>query len=426
CPALAEAVQRHVDSGHARELRVLPCRLSVSADGDPSTDQPSAAFVVEQFEGPLPPSTALLAPVLAEHTAVAVARARDAEPLAAVRRRAGMAGGGGGRRRALLAAGLLAAITLSAAALAFVPAELRIAAEGRLVPAERSRIFAPVDATVARVLVGHADAVRAGQPLVELRSETLEIELERAEESLATTRQEITALETARLRAGLPGAAATADVSAVTSRLASLRERTGYQRRRVELLRDQRAGLVVVSPIDGRVMSWRPGDYLADRPVRRGERLMEVAAVGSRPEAETKTQTRTATPTDAAPTWVIEIDVPDRRAGHLLAAAAKAEAAGQPLLVDFVMKSAPAVARSGRVTGVASITQANAVGEPVVRVAVEPVEPVEPAVGPLVDNAQAAAPRGGSTVLAKIRCGERSLGYVWFHQAWEAVQRVWF
>ncbi len=35
-------------------------------------------------------------------------------------------------------------------------------------------------------------------------------------------------------------------------------------------------------------------------------------------------------------------------------------------------------------------------------------------------------PRPGSTVISHVRCGRRSLGYTWFHEAGEAIQRFWF
>jgi hypothetical protein len=38
-----------------------------------------------------------------------------------------------------------------------------------------------------------------------------------------------------------------------------------------------------------------------------------------------------------------------------------------------------------------------------------------------------AEPRPGATVVARIHCGRRALGYVWLHEVWEFIQsRVLF
>jgi hypothetical protein len=86
----------------------------------------------------------------------------------------------------------------------------------------------------------------------------------------------------------------------------------------------------------------------------------------------------------------------------------------EPLRVSYVVKSDPATRHFGSVSNLAEATQPDADGNPVMRVDVKP------------EDAARAAPRSGMMVAAKIKCGERSLGYVWFHEAWEAFQRYWF
>ncbi|MEX2170667.1 MAG: biotin/lipoyl-binding protein [Pirellulales bacterium] len=391
-PQVQQAVDDYLDGAPSRQLLVAPC-LPPSDESVAVPPRSNVTVVLEQFNGTLPSDCMTRLQTLTDHAAVAVSRAQTLGklPLAGwFLRRSSANALPGGVRRAVLWLAAIAALGAVAATLAFVPATLEIAAEGRFAPTSRTRVFAPLDAVVQRVLVTHGATVTAGQPLLALRSPQLELEIEQVSGELATTRKEMTALETARLRATLPNQKTETDVGSLAAKLAALRELAASHERRLELLRKEAARLTVVSPIDGEVLSWKPEDYLQDRPVVRGERLLEIAATSAG--------------------WSIELDVADRRAGHVLAAAETAE----PLSVSYVVKSDPAVRHSGLVTNIAVVTQPDAGGNPVMLVDVRP------------EDAARAAPRSGMMVAAKIHCGERSLGYVWFHEAWEAIQRYWF
>ena len=39
-----------------------------------------------------------------------------------------------------------------------------------------------------------------------------------------------------------------------------------------------------------------------------------------------------------------------------------------------------------------------------------------------IDRGALTEPRPGATVIARIHCGRRSLGYVWLHEVWEFIQ----
>ncbi|MEO0530355.1 MAG: HlyD family efflux transporter periplasmic adaptor subunit [Planctomycetota bacterium] len=147
--------------------------------------------------------------------------------------------------------------------------------------------------------------------------------------------------------------------------------------------------MLVCSPMEGNVISWRPEDYLAGRPVRRGQRLLEIADDQQ---------------------WRIELEVPDHRTGHVL----RASQAGGPLAVEYVVRADPSENHTGTVSSIAETTHVTAEGVPVVRVVVTP------------NDAMPANPRSGLGVSAKINCGEHSLAYVWLHEAIEAIQRRWF
>ena len=73
-----------------------------------------------------------------------------------------------------LAAGLVAAVV---AALAVVQIDFEVAARGKLQPAQRREIFAPVDGLVERVAVEHGQNVEAGAVLVQLSNTDLDLQL---------------------------------------------------------------------------------------------------------------------------------------------------------------------------------------------------------------------------------------------------------
>lgn len=391
-PQVQQALDDYFTGTAPRQLVVKPCAAPISQSGEVK-GQPTATAVIEQFQGELPSGTARTLQTLTEHAAIAILRANAVGriPFASWLLQSGQsAAPRRWPRRALLVGAIATVLAGVVAALLWMPANLEISAEGRFAPTSRMRVFAPRDAIVQQVLVTHGAKVKRDQPLIELRSPELELQIEQVQGELATARKEMAALETARLRATLPNQKVETDVGSVAAKLAALRELTTSHERRLELLEKESLRLNIVSPTDGEVLSWKPEDYLRDRPVRRGQRLLEIG--------------------DTAGDWEIELDVPDRRAGHVLAAAQ----ADSPLSVSYIVKSDPARQHFGKVKGIAAATQADAEGNPALRVEVRP------------ENAKRVTPRSGMMVSANIHCGERSLGYVWFHEAWEAIQRYWF
>jgi hypothetical protein len=82
--------------------------------------------------------------------------------------------------------------------------------------------------------------------------------------------------------------------------------------------------------------------------------------------------------------------------------------------VSFAPASDPAVSYQGRVSEVAMSTEVDQASGPTVLVTVA------------FDRGQVTGLRPGATVLAKIHCGRRALGYVWLHDLFEFVQSHWW
>lgn len=375
-PPLSDEVDRYCEASGVRALRVLPC---VAPPEDGEREEPARlAMLAEWFDETIDADAEPLLAALARHMGVAAARDRSG----------GWAWWSLSRTTtALVVAGLLAVGALVAL---LTPATLWLQVDGRFEPVDQARVFAPLDGVIREVLVKQADQVSRGQPLVLLESPDLQLKQEEVAEAIAATESEIAGLETEKLRASLPGRSEDQDdPTTIASRAASLRERLSHQEKQRELLEAEAAKLLVTSPIKGDVVSWRPEDYLADRPVRRGQRLLEVAADSH---------------------WRLELEAPDHRVGPLL----RAQAAGEPLRVEYVVRSDPSETHTAVVTRIADATQTDDEGSPVVRVVADPADP------------SVANPRSGLGVSAKIDCGTHSLAYVWLHEAIDAIRRRWF
>jgi hypothetical protein len=158
-----------------------------------------------------------------------------------------------------------------------------------------------------------------------------------------------------------------------------------------DILEQQQADLVVRSPLAGQALTWNLEELLAARPVERGQSLLTVA--------------------DLNGPWVVELHVADKRAGHVLAAREQLQ---PDLNVSFALTSDPGTVFQGRLVDAALSTELDDNGEVTVRTIVA------------FDRAEVSALRPGATVLARIDCGRRALGFVWFHEFFEFVQSHWW
>jgi len=163
-----------------------------------------------------------------------------------------------------------------------------------------------------------------------------------------------------------------------------------------QLYERKRRDLEVRSPLDGRVVTWQVHDRLYLRPVEKGQVLLTVA--------------------DKAAGWELELHVPDDRLGHVNRAAVEAARAGRDLEVEYVLATDPGTRHRGTVKTYEDERgrhfdiheQAEVRGEQgnTALVRVNLAEPDRHAVEEL---------SAGASVTARIACGRRPLGYVWFH-----------
>jgi multidrug efflux pump subunit AcrA (membrane-fusion protein) len=287
------------------------------------------------------------------------------------------------------ATAIVGGVLVAIAALVLIPAEFRIEARGELLPQIRRHIFAPIDGVVIELPSEERAHVAKGEVLARLRNPALDIQFSEIVGKRRTTAEELRSAESSQLVAQ-PAESETARREAA-ARIQQLKEALSGLDEQYRILKEQQKDLVIRSPIDGVVLTWDVERLLASRPVQQGEDLLTVA--------------------DLAGPWELELQVPDRQIGHILAARAKQK---QPLEVTFRLGTDPGVEYRGQVVRIAATTAVDANRQATVRVtASTPREPI-PGLRP------------GATAIAKVACGRRSLGYVWLHEIWETLQtRLW-
>ncbi len=400
-PPIAEALEAHAEESHARHVAVVPLARPgelASASGEnkhaPHHDKPSFVLIAEQFDartGNLTPERLL---EVAELSATALYNALEVDqlpfrwllrPLAEAKRQVA-----NHVARSTAIATLIAGVI---AALVLVPADFTIEATGTLEPAVRQDVFAPRSGLVDEVLVSQGADVTAGQPLVQLRDPSLELDLKRVHGEMETVRRQLEAARATKTSRDVR------DESAVELYRLSASEREFEQQlanlqSELTLLDQERENLVVRSPIAGRVLTWDLAGRLNARPVERGEALVTVA--------------------DLSADWQLELAVADDRIGHVLAAQSAEQSEALP--VRFRLRSADAP-NTGHVETIGMTASVDTKDAAAARPTVEVVVAFDK--NELTEAAQREL-RPGVTARAEIDCGRRALGYVWLHDLWDA------
>lgn len=291
--------------------------------------------------------------------------------------------------RRLPTTAIVGVIIVSLLALALFPATFYVSSEGTLVPQVRQRVFAPMDGIVESVLVGPNDTVGVGQPLLRMKNYDLDVRVRQVEGELAMVRAQME-VRNRRDRSPTQSPLGFADQLNETPP-AVLKSRQLNLQTQLSLLQQQMMLSVVSSQVSGRVLTWNVQEELKGRPVPMGRLLMEVADTDGR--------------------WELELNLPDRRVGHLLNAVRQQS---EPLAVEFVMAAEPTRRFTGRVLSIAPVTGASTEDGSYVKVRVE------------LESDAVRVLQANTDVSAKIICGKASLGYVWLQDVFEFVERQVF
>lgn len=393
-PQVAGPLESYLDLAHPQVLAVIPLSNQESSEAEPATRAP-AAILVECFEGQdLSQSARERIEIVCRIGGQALRNALEYEsvpfyPLWKLGRKVSSLTEARRLPRTLIALGL---IVIAGLALTFIPAELEVSGRGALQPAVRRELFAAADGVVSEVRADHGDTCRSGESLVTMTRSQLDFELSRVLGEMQTAGKRLAGVTAARLDAA-PRTAADRDRShQLAADEEELKALLGNLEEQLAVLRRQQDELIVRSPIDGQVITWNARELLEGRPVQKGQVLLTVAELKG--------------------PWVVEIEVPDDQIGHVLAAR---DVMRKDLDVEFLLATAPGATYHGRIESVALTTDSH------------PTEQSHVLVTVAFDRESVPQLRPGATVVPRIKCGRRALGYVWFHGLIEALQKqFWF
>ncbi len=393
-------LQEYIDRSHARLIAVLPLVPKkpdepVGAAGEVSQQpvarqRPIGALIVEQMrEARATETLRTRAAIVAHHSAGALVNSIEHSSLFLLPVWKAIGQVTWLFRGRTLPKTLLALTIVAGGiyALATVPTDFEVAARGKLQPAQRREIFAPLDGMVAKVPVEHGQIVEAGATLAELTNTDLELQLAALLGRQTTNEERLTALSRASLENKRGAARLTpADESRLAGEELQLRQEAQNIAGELKLLRDKQQQLRIVAPQRGQVVTWKVRDLLLQRPVVRGQGLLTLA----NPDGP----------------WELELYLPERRLTHLQ----NAKASQQTLEAGFVLSSHPGQTFRGEVVEIeqAAEVRGDEGNTVLVRVAVDKGQ-----LPPLHDQ---------TTVTAKLNCGRTSIGYAWFCDLIETVQ----
>jgi multidrug efflux pump subunit AcrA (membrane-fusion protein) len=388
-PQMDLAVNDFLDASQSRLVIVLPLdRPPVDEEPKARPLPPVGALVVEQFrETQLRPGCEGRLELVRQTCAQALANALEHEAffLAPILRSLGKLWLLRHRPWIKLATAGVVALGL---ALVLVPADFNLEGRGTLEPVGRHDVFAAVEGVVEQVLVEHGQVVQPGQAAVRLRNTDVEVKLTDLEGELLSASAALRRVNTTLLAGKASGAERErlhGERSQWLAKQASLKEQVSLYERKV-------AQLDVRTPVGGQIVTWDVHDTLIHRPVERGQMLLSVADVGG--------------------PWELEIRMPEDRMGHITRAQHEL---GQELSVSFILATEPGVTYRGTLEEVHQRAEVRGEEGNVVLLRVA------------IDKTRLGQLRRGATVLARVDCGRRSVGYVWFHDLWEFIQsRVLF
>ncbi|MGE3775636.1 MAG: HlyD family efflux transporter periplasmic adaptor subunit [Pirellulaceae bacterium] len=388
-PQIEGPLQEYVDHAHAKLVAVLP--LYPSADesvGKPhKAPAPLGVLIVERLrDNRLGEGMRERVETVAAHCASALGNALEYQSLFLLPLWRAL-----GKARWVVQVRMLPRILVAlalavalVAALVLVPASFDLSARGKLQPSIRSDVFAQVDGVVVDVRVRHEDLVETNAVLAVLTNSDLDVEYADLTGRKRTTQERVNTIQRALLddrRISIE------ERNRLDGELLELKQVEESIDRELELLQQKSEQLNIRSTMAGQVVTWNVREALLRRPVEKGQVLLTVV--------------------DPAGPWELELYMPERRMGHVTRAARQS---GEGLAVTFTLASHPGLEFTGEVIEMQRLAELHGdEGNSVVlRVA--------------IDKTQLPELRSDTTVTAKVHCGVRAIGYVWFHEVIETFQ----
>ena len=398
-PQLESKLQRYVDQSHTKMLAIIPL---METSGDPAIDQPNkkkkkakpiGALIVEQLsDSRISPITRQRVDVVVHHgqTALANANRYSSIFLMPLWQFLGKVCSIFNVEQRWKTAVVTLAIVGAGLFLAMFPYTFGLNANGRLVPESQFEVFAQTDGTMEEVFVSDTGdtVVEKQQVLGRMKNSDIELAISSIQGQIAETQSRIGANSQRRASGKLE----LNEKTELESLIESDKQTIVSLQRELSIRQEEQQLLNILSPSAGRVVNWNVKQNLTNRPVTRGQNLMTVVPPQS--------------------VWELELQMPERRLAHLFRAINDDD---EKLKVTFGLVSNPGTEYTGTLISVdRKLDVYNDDGNAaLVRVAFENADIAEELL------------RTETRVTAKVHCGERSIGYVIFHELIETVQSKW-
>lgn len=295
-------------------------------------------------------------------------------------------------RNGLKAALVVLALAGVIAAMVMIPWEYRVEGQGKMMPVVQKDVFVPWDGEVVEIMVESGKHVEEGQLLLRIKNPDLKTQLTTAYGELnskAALLRTIHAELNRNLRPTEPSKR-----NELEGQLKQTQEEMKALDEQIAIIEERIASLDVKAPISGVIATFQLEQLLLNRPVRRGEVLLEI----KHDDGE----------------WQLELDVEEKRMGHFLDAVnADNDNLARP--VEFKLATDSESEFEATVTKVSTRANSSQEAGSVVMVFCKFKKEQLPR-----------QPRIGAEVRAKIHCGEKSLGYVLFGDVVEFVQKYFW
>lgn len=298
------------------------------------------------------------------------------------------------------------------AAMVFVPYPLKMEAKGQLLPSQRSYAYAEREGHIKEIKTSlrSGTPVRKGQELIRMFDAKLAVEINALD-------QEIQAAQSIIDNFSRPGRDAGSRQDYAFKVEEARLKQAGKLRDKMDLVRNYNAVLArpgefwVRSPRDGLILSADFRENLLGRYVTPDQGLIYIGSVD--PEQPRLTD------------WEVELRIPQKNIGQVLEAS-RLYGQGAELDVDLLLLSAPTRTFKGKLVHISKqadhLKDANDQPEPVVTAKVR-LYPKKTPDGGLDIPPEAVVPPEllltGTEVNARIRCGDRAMGYSLFYGVWE-------
>lgn len=372
-----QAMQRYPESNRPRYLTVIPL-----GDAAPNGTR-NGALILEQFgEETIPSDAVERAMYVAENVRLTMRRLQILEsiPILALWSRVSQ----GNWSRRLLRVLLLIGVLAGAFQLAMMPLDLKLPATGDLAAQSRHAIFAPESGTVREVLVDHGSRIQAGETILVLENLELSAQHRELNGQLARLGDRRRSLEARRSGARL----SEREQIELQSEIVEAATSMDHTLRQIKLLQERLDHLNIRAPADGVVTTWNVRQTLLHRTVLPGDALVEEIE----PDGG----------------WAIELRIPEDRVGYIAQSIAHSTD-NKPLDVEYVLATQPEERYSATVRNIGSRTEVTADGH-IVRATLD------------LDRNHLPPLRDGAEVKARLNCGPRPAGFVFFREFIEVIQ----